>query len=102
MLAAGEGALRIYFYGFFFMAFQFTGQSSFTALGYSKHSVFFSLLRKAVIVAPLTMLLPRIGLGVNGVFLAEPISNALGGLACFTTMYFVLYRKLGSERAQET
>lgn len=26
------------------------------------------------------------GLGVNGVFLAEPISNCIGGLACYITM----------------
>lgn len=97
MLEAGEKALHLYFFGFVFMAFQFTGQSSFTALGYSKQAIFFSLLRKAVIVAPLTILLPRMGLGVDGVFLAEPISNAIGGLACFVTMYFVLYRKLGEK-----
>lgn len=94
MIEAGVGALRLYFFGFFFMAFQFTGQSTFTALGYSHHAIFFSLLRKAIIVAPLTILLPRLGLGVNGVFLAEPVSNAIGGLACFVTMYLVLYRKL--------
>ena len=97
MIEAGVGALRLYFFGFFFMAFQFTGQSTFTALGYSRHAIFFSLLRKAVIVAPLTMLLPRLGLGVSGIFLAEPISNAIGGLACFVTMYFTLYRKLKKE-----
>jgi len=34
---------------------------------------------------------------VQGVYLAEPISNAIGGLACFTTMYFALYRKLGKD-----
>lgn len=101
MLTAGVGALRLYFFGFFFMAFQFTGQSAFTALGYSKQAIFFSLLRKAVIVAPLTILLPRMGFGVQGVFLAEPISNAVGGLACFVTMYFVLYRKLGREQVKE-
>lgn len=94
MIEAGVGALRLYFFGFFFMAFQFTGQSAFTALGYSRHAIFFSLLRKAMIVAPLTILLPRFGLGVNGVFLAEPVSNAIGGLACFVTMYLTLYRKL--------
>ena len=48
--------------------------------------MFFSLLRKAVIVVPLTLLLPRIGMGVDGVFWAEPISNLLGGSACFLTM----------------
>ncbi len=94
MLEAGADALRLYFFGFFFMAFQFGGQSSFTALGYSKQAIFFSLLRKAVIVAPLTILLPGLGFGVDGIFLAEPISNAIGGLACFITMYFTLYRKL--------
>ena len=98
MMEAGENALRLYFFGFFFMAFQFTGQSSFTALGYSRQAIFFSLLRKAIIVAPLTVLLPRLGMGVDGVFLAEPISNAVGGLACFVTMYFVLYRKLGRDQ----
>lgn len=98
MAAAGESALKLYFFGFFFMAFQFTGQSSFTALGYSRYAIFFSLLRKAVIVAPLTVLLPRLGLGVDGVFLAEPISNGVGGLACFLTMYFVLYRRLGRQQ----
>lgn len=83
--------------GIRFMAFQFTGQSIFTALKDSKHAVFFSLLRKAIIVVPLTLLLPRMGFGVHGVFLAEPISNAIGGLACFLTMWFKVYRKLPDE-----
>lgn len=99
MLNAGVHALRLYFFGFFFMSFQFSGQSAFTALGYSKQAIFFSLLRKAVIVAPLTILLPKLGLGVDGIFLAEPISNAIGGLACFITMYFTLYRKLKKMQA---
>ncbi len=97
MIRQGIGALRLYFFGFFCMSFQFAGQSAFTALGYSRHAVFFSLLRKAVIVAPLTLLLPRLGFGVDGVFLAEPVSNAIGGLACFLTMYAVVYRGLKRE-----
>ncbi len=101
MIAAGVNAMRLYFFGFFFMAFQFTGQSAFTALGYSRHAIFFSLLRKAVIVAPLTILLPKLGFGVDGVFLAEPVSNAIGGLACFITMYFSLYMKLKKEEEME-
>lgn len=96
ILKAGVGAMKLYFFGFFFQAFQFSGQSVFTALGFSKRAIFFSLLRKAVIVVPLTLLLPTVGLGVDGVFLAEPISNAMGGLACFFTMYFTVYRKLGN------
>ncbi len=90
----GVEALKIYFFGFVFMAFQFAGQTTFQALKDAKHAIFFSLLRKAVIVAPLTFLLPAIGFGVNGVFLAEPISNAIGGLACYITMRMTVYRKL--------
>ncbi|MBP3325792.1 MAG: MATE family efflux transporter [Coprococcus sp.] len=91
---AGINALRIYFFGFVFMSFQFAGQSTFQALGDAKHAIFFSLLRKAIIVVPLTLILPVIGFGVNGVFLAEPISNAIGGLACYITMRIAVYRKL--------
>ncbi len=93
-IAVGANMLNIYFFGFVFMSFQFAGQSTFQALGKAKQAIFFSLLRKAIIVVPLTLLLPAIGFGVEGVFLAEPISNAIGGLACFFTMYFMIYRKL--------
>ncbi|XCP84594.1 MATE family efflux transporter [Roseburia hominis] len=88
-------SMHIYFFGFFMMAFQFTGQSVFKALNKAKQAVFFSILRKAVIVAPLTFILPHIGgLGVTGVFLAEPISNFIGGLACYITMRRTVLSKL--------
>ena len=44
---------------------------------------------------PLTLILPRIpGIGVNGVFLAEAISNFIGGGACFITMLCTIWREL--------
>ncbi len=98
MIAQGVEALHIYFFGYVFMSFQFCGQSTFVALGRAKFAVFFSLLRKAFIVVPLTILLPRwISPSVNGVFLAEPISNAIGGLACFITMLCTVWRSLSAE-----
>ena len=88
-------AMHIYFFGFFMMSLQNAGQSSAVALGRSKQAVFFSLLRKAVIVIPLTLLLPRLfGLGVDGVFLAEPISNFIGGAACYLTMLLTIWREM--------
>ena len=98
MIETGIRSLHLYFAGFVFMVFQFAGQSVFVALGKSKRAVFFSLFRKVVIVLPLTLLLPRFMADpVAGIFLAEPISNVIGGLACFGTMYVTVYRKLGSE-----
>lgn len=93
LIKYGTTAIHIYFFGFFMMAFQFCGQSVFTGLGKAKFAVFFSIFRKVIIVVPLTILLPQV-LGVHGVFIAEPISNAVGGLACFITMYMTIYRKL--------
>ncbi|MCI9421714.1 MAG: hypothetical protein HFG81_03235 [Dorea sp.] len=63
--------MHVYFFGFFMMAFQFAG------------------------VVPLTLLLPRLkGLRVTGVFLAEPISNFIGGLACYLTMHATILKPL--------
>ena len=94
MLAIGPQALNTYFFGFICMAFQFAGQSTFLALGRAKMAICFALLRKVVIVVPLTLLLPVLGLGVEGVFLAEPASNIIGGLICFTVMMKTVYKKL--------
>lgn len=96
MALHGAQMLKIYFFGFIFMALQFAGQSVFQALGDAKHAIIFSLLRKVVIVVPLTLLLPRIGFGVAGVFLAEPISNVIGGLCCYITMKITVGKALGN------
>ena len=94
LMQTGVPMLRIYFFGFVFMSLQFAGQSVFQALGDAKHAIFFSLLRKAFIVVPLTLLLPAVGFGVKGVFLAEPVSNIIGGLASYLTMRATVFKKL--------
>lgn len=92
LIQAGVPAVRIYFCAFAFMFMQMAGQQSFVALGKSRQAVFFSLLRKAFIVAPLTVLLPRF-LDVNGVFWAEAVSDVVGSSACFLTFMLTVYRK---------
>lgn len=95
ILEVGRMPVVVYFMGFITMTLQFCGQSTFVALGRSKQAIFFSLFRKIIIVVPLTLILPNMAnLGAMGVFLAEPISNCIGGLASYLTMYFTVYRKL--------
>lgn len=89
----GVAALRLYFFGFFMMAFQMTGQSIAVGLGKSKQAIFFSIFRKVVIVAPLTVILP-IYMGIDGVFVAEAISNFIGGGACYITMLLTIGKEL--------
>ena len=88
---------RIFFLAFPFMALQMSGQTTFVALNYPKHALFFSMLRKILLVTPLTLLLPGIGLGVDGVFWAECISQFTGASICFTTMYFTIWKKMKKE-----
>ena len=92
---AAEEAIHLYFSAFVFQTLQYVGQTTFKALARKRQAIFFSLLRKAVIVVPLTYLLPYVfHLGARGVFLAEPFSNVIGGTACFTSMMLTVMRKL--------
>lgn len=88
--------LHIFFMAYVFMSLQFAGQSTFMSLGKAPQAIFFSLLRKALLVIPLTLILPMyLADPISGVFWAEPISNIIGGSASFFTMFFTVYRKLG-------
>ncbi len=88
-------ALHLYFYAFIFQSLQYSGQTVFKALNKKKQAIFFSLFRKVVMVVPLTYLLPHLwNLGTDGVFIAEPVSNVIGGLACFITMTIMISREL--------
>ena len=102
LIAVTIPAVRIYFCGSCFMAMQFAAQCVFQGLGKAKYAIVFSLLRKIVIVVPLMLLLPRWGLGANGVFWSEPISDLLGGGAAFTTMLLTVYRPIAREYKEET
>ena len=93
LITAGVPTMRVYFCMFLFMSLQISGQSVFTSLGRSRNAIFFSLLRKAIINAPLTVILAHF-MGSMGVFTAEAVSQFVGGLACFMTMYFTVYRPM--------
>lgn len=94
--------MRIYYFGFFFMSLQFAGQSIFVALGKARQAVFFSIFRKLIIVAPLIIFLPIIfSNGTSGVFMAEPVSNVIGGGACFITMLLTVWRELNRKMKEK-
>lgn len=91
-------SFNLYFSTFIFMVFQHSGQTTFKSLGKKNQAVFFSLFRKVVIVVPLTYILPYVfHMGTDGVFAAEPVSNVVGGLACFITMLRTVMPELKEE-----
>ncbi len=95
LMEQGTRALHLYFAAFVFQSLQYSGQMVFKALNKKKQTVFFSLLRKVVLVVPLTYILPYLlKMGTDGVFMAEPISNTIGGTACFVTMLCIVLPEL--------
>ena len=88
-------ALKLYFAAFIFMDLQYIGQTTFKSLNKKKQAIFFSLLRKVFIVVPLTYFLPYgLHMGTSGVFMAEPVSNVIGGSLCFITMLVTILPEL--------
>lgn len=88
-------SLKLYFSAFIFMLLQYVGQTVFKSLNKKKQAVFFSLLRKVIIVVPLTYLFPyTFHMGTRGVFLAEPVSNVIGGSLCFFVMLATILPEL--------
>ncbi len=85
--------LRLFFVFFTFMALQNTGQATFTALGLAKEATFFSLLRKVFVIIPLTIVLPYI-MGINGVFIAEAISQLTVGSICYASMHHRVIKRV--------
>ena len=95
-------ALRQYFAAFIFMDLQYMGQTVFKSLNKKKQAIFFSILRKVVIVVPLTYFMPyALHMGTDGVFLAEPVSNVIGGSICFITMLCTVLPELKRMEARE-
>ncbi len=89
LTAATIPAFRIFMAMVFMMALQFTSQQTFIALGQAKVSIFLALLRKIILLIPLALILPNLfGLGVIGVFLAEPIADFIASVTSFSTFLF--------------
>ncbi len=94
-------ALHTYFFAFIFQALMYCSQAVFKSLNKKKQAIFFSILRKVVIVVPLTFLLPYVGgLGAMGVFAAEPVSNVVGGSICFIAMLCTVIPELNQKGKQ--
>ena len=93
--------MRAYFGAFFCLALLQTGQHPFIGLNRPNYAVFFSTLRKILLIVPLTILLPRMGYGVMGVFHAERISQIIGGTSCFTTMCLVVWKPIREKALAE-
>lgn len=82
--------LPIFMFGMLLMGAQFSCQQTFVALGQAKVSMFLALLRKIILLIPLTFIFP-IFAGLNGIFFSEPVADILA--ATTTSITFYIYSK---------
>ena len=93
LIALVEEVMPIFFAGIWIFGVQMACQSTFMGMGQAKVSLFIACLRKIVLLTPLALVLPRIGLGVDGIYLAEPISDLVSSISA-TILFYMISRKL--------
>lgn len=99
LVALCTKTLRLFFSCFIFKALQLTGQNVYIAIGKGKYAIFFSVLRKIIVVTPLIFILPAIPqLGADGVFIADAVADVVCSLSCYLFMYYAVYKKVLSNR----
>lgn len=96
LIAICREKLPIFMAGMLIFGLQNGSQSSFMALGRAKESLFFALLRKVFLLTPLALILPMMMQSVDGIYLAEPISDAVSAICCFT-MFMITLKRLCNE-----
>ncbi len=89
LINTGRGALRLFMAGMVVMGAQSACQQTFLALGEAKISIFLACLRKLILLLPLALILPIVtGRGVWGLFMAEPVSDAIAATVTSVMFYF--------------
>ena len=82
--------MPIFFGGIWAFGAQMACQSAFMAMGQAKTSLFLALLRKVILLVPLAIILPLATGNVMGIYVAEPVADAL---ASATTLTLFLYKR---------
>lgn len=85
-------SMPLFLMGMTIFGLQRTCQNMFVSLGQARMSLFIALLRKVILLVPLALILPSF-LGVNGVFIAESIADAVSATCC-TIIFLIKFPKI--------
>ena len=77
----GVEGLRTYLFALPIVGFQIVAGSYFQSVGKAGKAIFLTLLRQLLVLIPMLLILPRF-LGLTGVWMAAPLSDAVSGLVC--------------------
>ncbi len=87
--------MPVFMAGMLVFGIQRSCQTIFVAMREAPASLFVALLRKVILLVPLAIVLPRLGLGAFGIYLAEPISDGVAALTCGVLFACKIRKMLG-------
>ncbi len=91
--------MRIYLLMLPIIGISITGSNYIQSIGEAKTAMFLSLLRQVILLIPFILILPRIfGLGLNGVWIAQPVSDVLSTI--ITALILVKSMKTKEEKEE--
>ena len=81
------------------MGAQLACQQTFLGLGEAKISMFIALLRKVILLLPLSLVIPQVfgALGLSqllGLYVAEPVSDIISASTCTILFFAIEWKKL--------
>jgi putative MATE family efflux protein len=83
LAAISINGIKIYMIMFPIVGFQVVSSNFFQAIGKAKISMFLALSRQVIVLIPMLLILPRI-FGLNGVWTASPVSDAVSSILTAT------------------
>lgn len=87
LIAMGGRALRLFFIMLPAVGFQIVGANYFQAVGKARQAIFLNLSRQVLLLIPALLILPGF-LGLNGVWLAGPVSDLGSAILTGTCLYW--------------
>lgn len=86
-------SMPVFMSGMLIFGIQRSCQTVFVALEQAGSSLIVALLRKVILLVPLAVILPRLGLGAFGIYLSEPIADAVAATIC-GILFICKYKKM--------
>ncbi len=86
LLDIAENGLRIYLAAIPVIGFQIISSNFFQSIGKAKISMFLSLLRQVILLIPLMLILPNF-IGLNGIWIAGALADALSAVITGILLY---------------
>lgn len=98
LMSITVSGIRIYLLMMPIVGISITGTNYIQSIGKAKIAMFLSLLRQVILLIPIIMILPKF-IGLNGVWLAQPISDFISTLITGTILFIELksYNKISKE-----